>query len=704
MLKLGVMHHSAEGRAAVRPLRALRDDRLRIDALAGRLFGGISTADERFDDATKVVEAVLVALKRDDGDVALSGFELGAALAHRQRERGAHFAHTAAGADFTQVETLLTDLTDDVDEELQARARELIARFIRGYIAGIYAGDAAWGSEFTAVLVRRLGTARSTHEIAQVAVDAGKLGLGAQATWVSERRDDEWAFVAHRGLDVELGTSGLQLWSMLTLDGLASGESLVFDGFSDAPAELAQLAHHHGLTGALLLPIMIEGLCEGMVGFARRDGVAFAPRDIALADILSAQISARLRELRAQARSREALAALQASERVAREQLRRKERAVDILQNAFIPRALPYSSGLRFDALYLPADDESRVGGDWYDVFALDDGQLVFSVGDVAGHGLDAAVTMGLVRQAIVIAATQTRDPAAILAAVNQSLLVQRLSITTAIVGIYEATCREARYACAGHPPPILSTPALTRSMPVGGIPLGVEATTQFPTETVRLTEGTALLLYTDALIEHTRDIVLGTERLVEVVRQVRATDEEPENWATRIADEVLDGAANDDLAILAIRALPRTRSSGLSSVQTHRDTIAWDFQSADIHAIALARNHFIRFLTPLVLPESDTLFAEVVLGELLSNAVEHAPGPVHVELGWEGMTPTVTVRDRGPGGLKDPALPENPYEQHGRGLFLVWALSERVATQRLADGGTSVTAWLPLVCSDHLA
>jgi serine phosphatase RsbU (regulator of sigma subunit) len=84
-------------------------------------------------------------------------------------------------------------------------------------------------------------------------------------------------------------------------------------------------------------------------------------------------------------------------------------------QNAAMPRALPTMPGLAFDAIYEAAGEDALVGGDWYDAFGLPDGRVVISVGDVGGSGLEAAVTMGAVRQTIRGAAQVFAEPAAAL-------------------------------------------------------------------------------------------------------------------------------------------------------------------------------------------------------------------------------------------------------------------------------------------------
>jgi len=83
----------------------------------------------------------------------------------------------------------------------------------------------------------------------------------------------------------------------------------------------------------------------------------------------------------------------------------REHHVADTLQRALLPERLPVDERLAFDAAYLPGAEEAIVGGDWYDAFRIPDGRIAFSIGDVAGHGLRAAIVMGEVRQAFRAAA-----------------------------------------------------------------------------------------------------------------------------------------------------------------------------------------------------------------------------------------------------------------------------------------------------------
>jgi Stage II sporulation protein E (SpoIIE)/GAF domain len=222
-------------------------------------------------------------------------------------------------------------------------------------------------------------------------------------------------------------------------------------------------------------------------------------------------------------------------------------------QDAALPRALPHVPGLRLDVVYVPTERDVGIGGDWYDAFALRDGKLVVSIGDVAGKGVEAAALMSSLRQAIRVAAYQGLDPAAILAATDEALANERPDrITTAFAGILDRDWN-LRYASAGHPPALLRAPdgALT-GLGTGGPPLGLLAPNHLVREVAAIAPGSLLVLHTDGLTESTQDVVEGERRLHEALRDgavVRA-----EHPARFVRDAVLRETASDDVAILTVR------------------------------------------------------------------------------------------------------------------------------------------------------
>ena len=130
----------------------------------------------------------------------------------------------------------------------------------------------------------------------------------------------------------------------------------------------------------------------------------------------------------------------------------------------------------RFDAAYLAGPNEAVSGGDWFDAFALPDGRLAFSIGDVAGHGLPAASVVSEVQQAVRAAALGPNSPAGVLERANAALNVRADPVmVTTIFGTLDPATSTVTYAVAGHPAPVLAMPNFRAEvLPGGGIPLGI--------------------------------------------------------------------------------------------------------------------------------------------------------------------------------------------------------------------------------------
>lgn len=182
--------------------------------------------------------------------------------------------------------------------------------------------------------------------------------------------------------------------------------------------------------------------------------------------------------------------------------------SIETLQSAFLPASLPRRPGLRCDALYIPAEREALIGGDWYDVFELPDKRVVFSIGDVTGHGLDAAVAGARMRWSIFASAFDAEDPAAILSKIDGAERLPSDAPATAMVAIISADLSKLSYAGAGHPPPIVGGPRTPpHFLQYGGVPFGVGVPVAPETRTVPLEDGAAILFYTDGLIEFARNL-----------------------------------------------------------------------------------------------------------------------------------------------------------------------------------------------------
>ena len=231
-----------------------------------------------------------------------------------------------------------------------------------------------------------------------------------------------------------------------------------------------------------------------------------------------------------------------------------EKRIADTLQEAFVQNALPRLERLSFSSAFLPATEETLVGGDWYDVFELADKRVLLTIGDVTGHGLAAAVTMNRARQLFLSCALLDPEPGLLLARVNAHLARIGSPLMTAIAGLANAATHEFSYAVAGHPPPVLVEPGRKpRLLETGSLPLGVLETAAFETRTIRSMAGAMLVLYTDGAIEHTRDVLEGESLLLAAVEEAAARPHD--DAAQVICDGILrQRPIADDVAILTIR------------------------------------------------------------------------------------------------------------------------------------------------------
>ena len=353
----------------------------------------------------------------------------------------------------------------------------------------------------------------------------------------------------------------------------------------------------------------------------------------------------------------------------------REHRVADRFQRALLPEVLPKQPEVSFSAAYRPASEEADVGGDWYDAFALADGRIAITVGDVAGHGIDAAVIMGEVRQAIRMAAIGSESPSAVLDDVNNAIrLRESIGMVTAIFGTYDPASSVLTYAAAGHPPPILALDDATpRRLPTGGLPLGCAAQVDAATWCFTIPQGARVVFYTDGLIENERDIIAGEERLISTIAALAADED---NAADVVQDLVFGGKSNrDDAAVLVLERLAPVR----------------DYVFPALPMVSpLARAIVTRALEPLQMSGERRFGILVALGEAIANAIEHGyrgePGGLillHIDM----QTPylVLTVEDFGRW------RPYVPREERGRGIELMHAFTDGVQIRSSRESTTIV-------------
>ena len=345
----------------------------------------------------------------------------------------------------------------------------------------------------------------------------------------------------------------------------------------------------------------------------------------------------------------------------------RERHIADTLQRALLPDHLPQGGRHAFDAAYLPASADASVGGDWYDAFSLPDGRVAFSIGDVAGHGLQAAVVMGEVRQAFRAAALNPQAPSTVLERANTILnMRQRPTMVTAVFGIIDPVTSTLTYATAGHPPPILGTQeGRVTVLPSSGLPLGIGENPASVDWTFTLPPASLLVLYTDGLIEFGRDPLAGEAALVEAVRQqiAEGTDRPARSLQARVFGK---NHNTDDVATLTISVAPVVEECFTFTL------------SAIPLAAPLVRSALVQYAHHLAIDADQTFSLITAVGEAVANAVEHAYAGV--EPGIVRITAAPT-----PEGLAIHAedfgrwRPAQRSDERGRGIKLMRQLMDAV-------------------------
>ena len=242
-------------------------------------------------------------------------------------------------------------------------------------------------------------------------------------------------------------------------------------------------------------------------------------------------------------------------------------RIATVFQRAALPSALPTVDGIAFDAFYEPSSQDLLVGGDWYDAFALPDGRVAVTIGDVLGHGLDAAVWMSRLRNGLRAALFGDPDPARALEIVDRMLRSEGEEefFTTALVALVDPIRQTLCCASAGHPGPLvwMGTGEVTDPFRERGLPLGlrhIQPAAQ-TAQTLNVRAGAFAAFFTDGLLEWNRDIAVTWNALERAIE--RQDIREAPHPAERLREAVINGAQHqDDVAILTVRWDVETRAS----------------------------------------------------------------------------------------------------------------------------------------------
>jgi serine phosphatase RsbU (regulator of sigma subunit) len=308
----------------------------------------------------------------------------------------------------------------------------------------------------------------------------------------------------------------------------ATGAPVVLERV-DPDSVASPVLRRAGLRTLVGVPMVVGGEVVGVLHIGTHDDRHFDDEDVAVLQLVA---------------DRAALAG-QASQRHA------DRTATLALQRSLMPTRLPVFEGVELAARYLPGH-EVGVGGDWYDVFVLPDGELGLVVGDVSGHGLRAAVVMGRLRSALRSYALIEDDPGTVLTFLDRKIEhFEAGSLATVLYAKISRAPHRMRVSSAGHPPPLLAVrdrSAGPLSLPVD-LPVGIGAKQRRRTTVVDLPRGSTLLTYTDGLIERRGEVIdAGLDRLAR-----RVCAESAEAVCARVMAGLEPGPADDDIAVLAL-------------------------------------------------------------------------------------------------------------------------------------------------------
>ncbi|MFE1954560.1 SpoIIE family protein phosphatase [Streptomyces sp. NPDC059524] len=447
------------------------------------------------------------------------------------------------------------------------------------------------------------------------------------------------------------------------------------EGWRAQDPEGAAQALAYGMHSLLTVPLQARGVVLGMANFWRADTPEpFEEEDLSFAEELAARAAVAIDNAR---------------------RFTREHAMAVTLQRSLLPRVLPEQSAVEVAYRYLPA--KAGVGGDWFDVIPLPGARVALVVGDVVGHGLHAAATMGRLRTAVHNFSTLDVPPDELLGHLDE--LTGRIGdedgegtvgeVRRRDEGITGATCLYAIYdpasglcqvASAGHPGPALVGPDGRVEFPElpPGLPLGLGlGDVPFESTELRLPEGSKLVLFTDGLLEdHGRDIDTGLGLLRSTLDR---PDRNPEQTCADVLAMLLTPTQRDDIALL----VAQTRL-------LDRDRIAeWEV-SRDPSAVSPVRNAAAAKLSEWGL-DGLAFTAELILSELITNAVRYGADPVRVRL-LRDRTLICEVSD---GSSTSPHLRHAATtDEGGRGLYLVAQYAERWGTRY---GGRGKTIWAEL-------
>lgn len=439
---------------------------------------------------------------------------------------------------------------------------------------------------------------------------------------------------------------------------------------------LAALTRQCGFHSVMVVPVRVRGATLGTTIFVRhRRPDPFEVEDLVLAEEITARAAICIDNARRYTRERDTAIALQRS---------------------LLGAPLHQQAAVDVASRYLPADSHTSVGGDWYDVIKLSGSRVGLVVGDVVGHGMQAAVSMCRLRTAVRTLADKDADPAELLTCLEDVVTrhVAEDSVppgadttsdfgATCLYAVYDPVTRGCSLARAGHPLPAVVVPegsADLVDLPAGP-PLGFDGLPFEATE-LELPEGSLLVFYTDGLIEsRERDIGTGLNEmlrvLTEVHRSAHSSSDTPPSLETicdALVETLVPDQPADDVALL----IARTHALAADRV------VSWELPAEPV-VVADARARACRQLAAWGLEEL-TFTTELVVSELVTNAIRYARGPIQLRMILDGVL-ICEVSDRS--STAPHMRRSHNLDEGGRGLVLVSQLTDLWGTRQTQAGKT---------------
>jgi serine phosphatase RsbU (regulator of sigma subunit)/HAMP domain-containing protein len=325
----------------------------------------------------------------------------------------------------------------------------------------------------------------------------------------------------------------------------STAEPVIFRSLQESIGGIAGDAAHHGLHSMIAVPLLARGRSIGVLIVLSAEEGAFSEEDMSVLQTFASQAALALDTARMYSREHD---------------------VADILQQSILPEALPHFDEIDAASVYVPAGADSDIGGDYYDLFKAPDGALWLAIADVCGKGVVAATKTSMIKYTVRALVGAGYRPSQVLGELNRvvSETGEPSDIVTIWAGRADLETHELSWASGGHPPGIVrSETGEIRTLPPTGPLLGAVNDIEYGEETVRLSKGDLIVLYTDGVTEaRSGTAFFGDNRVTDAVRMGGTAEDVVQRLLTQVRRWV-HGDLRDDVAILAITVLGGAGESG---------------------------------------------------------------------------------------------------------------------------------------------